>query len=68
MDYLRPPPLKEKFPCPFLELTIYGSNLSTSNSNSKTLYVMFTYSRQESSEPKVRDEIPFLLEDKKRIF
>jgi hypothetical protein len=24
-DYLRPPPLKEKFPCPFLELTIYGS-------------------------------------------
>ena len=29
---------------------------------------MFTDSRQESSEPKVRDEIPFLLEDKKSIF
>jgi hypothetical protein len=29
---------------------------------------MFTDSRQESSEPKVRDEIPFLLGDKKRIF
>jgi hypothetical protein len=33
--------------------------------NSKTLYVMFTDSRQESLEPKVRDEISFLLGDKK---
>jgi hypothetical protein len=33
--------------------------------NSKILYIMFTDSRQESLEPKVRDEISFLLEDKK---
>jgi hypothetical protein len=36
--------------------------------SSKTLYVMFTDSRQESLEPKVRDEISFLLGDKKGIF
>ncbi len=36
--------------------------------NSKTLYVMFTDSRQESLEPKVRDEISFLLGGKKSIF
>ncbi len=36
--------------------------------NSKTLYVMFTDSRQESLEPKVRDEILFLLGDKKNVF
>ncbi len=29
---------------------------------------MFTDSRQESSEPKVRDEIPFLLGNKKKGF
>jgi hypothetical protein len=29
---------------------------------------MFTDSRQESSEPKVRDVIPFLLGDKKKDF
>jgi hypothetical protein len=29
---------------------------------------MFTDSRQESSEPKVRDEIPFLLGDLKKVF
>jgi hypothetical protein len=29
---------------------------------------MFTDSRQESSEPKFRDEIPFLLGDKKKYF
>jgi hypothetical protein len=29
---------------------------------------MFTDSRQESSEPKVRDEIPFWLGDKKKFF
>jgi hypothetical protein len=29
--------------------------------NSNTLYIMFTDSRQESLEPKVRDEISFLL-------
>jgi hypothetical protein len=33
--------------------------------NSKTLYIMFTDSRQESLEPTVRDEISFLLGDKK---
>ena len=33
--------------------------------NSKTLYVMFTDSRQESLEAKVRDEISFLLGEKK---
>jgi hypothetical protein len=36
--------------------------------NSKTLYIMFTDSRQESLEPKVRDEFSFLLGDKKSIF
>jgi hypothetical protein len=36
--------------------------------NSKTLYIMFTDSRQESLEPKVRDEISFLLGDKKSVF
>jgi hypothetical protein len=36
--------------------------------NSKTLYVMFTDSRQESLEPKVRDEISFLLGGKKKYF
>ena len=36
--------------------------------NSKTLYVMFTKSREESSEPKVRDVITFLLGGKKHIF
>jgi hypothetical protein len=36
--------------------------------NSKTLYVMFTDSRQESLEPKVRDEISFLLGGKKVFF
>jgi hypothetical protein len=36
--------------------------------NSKTLYVMFTDSRQESQEAKVRDKISFLLGDKKSIF
>jgi hypothetical protein len=36
--------------------------------NSKTLYVMFTDSRQESLEAKVRDEISLLLGDKKSIF
>jgi hypothetical protein len=36
--------------------------------NSKTLYVMFTDSRQESLEAKVRNEISFLLGDKKSIF
>ena len=36
--------------------------------NSKTLCVMFTDSRQESLESKVRDEISFLLGGKKSIF
>jgi hypothetical protein len=36
--------------------------------NSKTLYIMFTDNRQESLEPKVRDEISFLLGEKKSIF
>jgi hypothetical protein len=36
--------------------------------NSKTLYVMFTDSRQESLEAKVRDEISLLLGEKKSIF
>ncbi len=36
--------------------------------NSKTLYIMFTDIRQESLEPKVRDEISFLLGGKKSIF
>ncbi len=36
--------------------------------NSKTLYIMFTDSRQESLEPKVRDEISFLLGVKKVFF
>jgi hypothetical protein len=36
--------------------------------NSKTLYIKFTDSRQESLEPKVRDEISFLLGDKKKYF
>ena len=36
--------------------------------NSKTLYIMFTDSRRESLEPKVRDEISFLLGDKKSNF
>jgi hypothetical protein len=35
---------------------------------SKTLYIMFTDSRQERLEPKVRDEISFLLGDKKKYF
>ncbi len=35
---------------------------------SKTLYVLFTDSRQESLESKVRDEISFLLGGKKSIF
>jgi hypothetical protein len=33
-----------------------------------TLYVMFTDSRQESLEPKVRDEISFLLGGKKKKY
>jgi hypothetical protein len=33
--------------------------------NSKTLYIMFTDSRQESLETKVIDEISFLIGDKK---
>jgi len=36
--------------------------------NSKTLYIMFTDSRQESLEPKVRDKISFLLSGKKSDF
>jgi hypothetical protein len=36
--------------------------------NSKTLYVMFTDSRQESLEPQVRDKISFLLGGKNSIF
>jgi hypothetical protein len=36
--------------------------------NRKTLYVIFTDSRQESLEPKVRDEILFLLGGKKKVF
>ena len=36
--------------------------------NSKTLYVMFTKSREESCEPKVRDVITFLLGGEKHIF
>ncbi len=36
--------------------------------NSKTLYVMFTDSRHEILEPKVRDEISFLLGGKKSFF
>ncbi len=36
--------------------------------NSKTLYIMFTDSRQESLEPKVRDEISFQLGGKKVFF
>ncbi len=36
--------------------------------NSKTLYVTFTDSRQKSLEPKVRDEISFLLGGKNSIF
>ena len=36
--------------------------------NCKTLFVMFTDSRQESLESKVRDEISFLLGGKKRYF
>jgi hypothetical protein len=36
--------------------------------NSKTQYVMFTDSRQESLESKVRDEISFLLGGKKSVF
>jgi hypothetical protein len=36
--------------------------------NNKTLYVMFTESRQESLKPKVREEIPFHLGGKIRIF
>jgi hypothetical protein len=36
--------------------------------NSKTLYVMFTESRQESLEPKVREEISFHLGGKISIF
>jgi hypothetical protein len=35
--------------------------------NSKTLYVMFTENRQESLEPKVREEISFRLGGKIRI-
>jgi hypothetical protein len=52
-------------PCPFLELTMYGSkslHLAT------VTHVMFTESRQESYERKVRDEIPLLLGGKKRGF
>ena len=36
--------------------------------NRKTLYVMFTDSRQESLEPKVREEISFHLGGKISIF
>jgi hypothetical protein len=36
--------------------------------SSKTLYVMFTDSRQESLEAKVRDEISMLLGDKIKYF
>ena len=36
--------------------------------NSKSLYVMFTDSRQEGLESKVRDEISFLLGVKKVFF
>ncbi len=36
--------------------------------NSKTMYVMFTESRQESLEPKVREEISFHLGGKISIF
>ena len=36
--------------------------------NSKTLYVMFTDSRQESLEPKVREEISFHLGGKISTF
>ncbi len=36
--------------------------------NSKTLYIMFTESRKESLEPKVREEISFHLGGKISIF
>jgi hypothetical protein len=36
--------------------------------NSKTLYAMFTESRQESPQPKVREEISFYLGGKISIF
>jgi hypothetical protein len=36
--------------------------------NRKTLYIMFTDSRQESLKPKVRDKISFLLGGKKVCF
>jgi hypothetical protein len=43
---------------------MYGSK----SLNSRTLYVMFTESRQGRSEPKVRDEISFLVGGKKVSF
>ncbi len=36
--------------------------------NRKTVYIMFTDSRQESQEPKIRDEISFLLGCNKVFF
>ena len=36
--------------------------------NSKTLYVMFTKSREESSEPKVRDVITFTITNKVAVY
>ncbi len=46
--------------------SLWGRNVPPCNS--KTLYVMFTDSRQESLESKVRDEISFLLGGKKKVF
>ncbi len=55
-----------------VSLPIFGNNNISQKISppctSKTLYVMFTDSRQESSEPKLRDEIPFRLGDKKVFF
>ena len=63
---LTPPSLK-KVSMPISGINNVGQKICPP-CNSKTLYVMFTKSREESSEPKVRDVITFLLGGKKHIF
>ncbi len=59
------PPLK-KVSLPISGINNEGQKIGPP-CNSKTLYVMVTKSREESSEPKVRDVITFLLGGKKHI-
>ncbi len=64
-DYVQPP--LKKVSLPISGINNVGQKICPP-CNSKTLYVMYTKSREESSEPKVGDVITFLLGGKKHIF